>query len=193
MHELGREFVADNPGLYTVGSDYLRGDATTHFEYAKVTAVSLGEGRVSYVSPSANDGYKPTDLERFKTEADEVVLHQLAAFIDTYMADGAPLGSYNCHTFASHMVGGPETTNPLASRDNVVYVDRPLRPMELGIIYARGGDHSTVGLDTSHTIQVVTNHGNIGIFDHKQLVKQYGAEPKIVEPYLAKRLGIQLP
>lgn len=180
-------------GLYVVKSEYVNGSQRTSSPYDKVAAVSL-QGEAIYVSPRKTDGYNPEDLTRLEVAVEEHLLERVAGFIDTYMKDCAPMSSYNCHTFASWMIDGPQTTNPLVRRDDVTdYPERPLRPGEIGIIYARGGDHSTIGLDGGRTIQVITNYGNIGIMDTNALVKQYGSNPGYIHPATAQKYGIHLP
>jgi hypothetical protein len=179
------------PGLYVVKSDYVNGAQRTSFKYDKVAAVSLPEGEASFVSRRKTDGYNPEELVRLEVDVEERILERVAGFVDTYMKDGARLSSYNCHTFASWMVDGPQTTNPLVPRDELTsYRERSLRPGEMGIIYARGGDHSTVGLEGDQTIQVITNHGNIGVLNTDAIFKQYGANPGTIDPAIARRYNI---
>lgn len=177
-------------GLYVVESDYSGGVLRKPLTYPKVTAVCLSSGETIRVPARIAGSYAPDDQVRLEADIEDEFLGDVAGFIDTFMRGGR---SYNCHTFASWMAHGPETKNPLVTRDEVGYTERPLRLREPGFVFTGFGDHSTIGLGDERTIQVMTNNSHIGILTTDEIGQIYGDIPGIVTPATATRRGFQVP
>ncbi len=176
-------------GLYVVESDYSGGVLRTPLTYPKVTAVCLSTGETICVPPRVTGGYDRDAQVKLEVHTDDKFLEDVAGFIDTYMRR---VRSYNCHTFASWMAHGPETTNPLVIKDEVEYTERPLSLREPGFVFTGFGDHSTIGLGDERTIQVMTHNNNMGILTRDQIAEVYGDIPGVVAPTTARRRGFQL-
>lgn len=171
------------PGLYVTETNLLSpAHQKSPFPYKMVGGIVLPSGVQHFVGEMWRDGHPDDDFRLLESDYDEHLLESAAGFIKQYMSRG-PNGSYNCHTFANWMEHGPHspaTTDPGVTEMDVTTLDRNLRPGERGYVFARGGDHSLIGLGGNFTIQAVTNYGNIGVLDHEEVAKMYGDTPSVV-------------